>query len=362
MPRVNRTGVAIRRSGSRRPESVPRRTAAERLLRRIRAPSGRAIPPSLTRSAGIEAPAALGGRAGRARRARSAACARRSARSAVERDRLAAPSRTATRPQRRSRTPRSALRRSEARTAARRLKRPRGPSAHPGAERLPGASARASARRSGKERGRREGAGPGNMADDRAARARATVPRRVYRNATRHRQSPALQRGITWHRLGAGLRSGSLSCLRPRRRYRSRCSATASTSGRGSNRTGSVAGSPVSRCACLAGPPGLRVAHVVGIERDADDLGRMDRRRRSSRKADVLGERRDPEPGCLAVVADVLPGALVAEDHRVGAGAVQQAQGDGGVAGMVDAPLPFDQHDVGVPGSPPAPAAPPRRR
>ena len=48
------------------------------------------------------------------------------------------------------------------------------------------------------------------------------------------------------------------------------------------------------------------------------------------------------------VVADELPGGLVAQDQPVGTGAVQETQRDGGVAGMVDAPLTLDQHDVRV--------------
>src|SRR5918995_798932 len=95
------------------------------------------------------------------------------------------------------------------------------------------------------------------------------------------------------------------------------------TSGAESNRTGSVAGRPVSAWAR---------SHA--------------RRASRSLRSYVLSERRDPEPGGLAVVADELTAGLVAEDHRVGAAAVQQTEGDAGVAWMVDAPLSLDQHDV----------------
>ena len=63
---------------------------------------------------------------------------------------------------------------------------------------------------------------------------------------------------------------------------------------------------------------------------------------------DVVGQRRDAEPGGFAIVADVLAGGLVAEDERIGTGAVQEAAGDAGVARVVDPPLPLHQDDVRV--------------
>ena len=51
------------------------------------------------------------------------------------------------------------------------------------------------------------------------------------------------------------------------------------------------------------------------------------------------------------VLAEVFPRRLVAEDHRVGAGAVQQPERHAGVAGVIDAALPFHHHDVGVLGA-----------
>src|SRR5690606_29773518 len=81
--------------------------------------------------------------------------------------------------------------------------------------------------------------------------------------------------------------------------------------------------------------------------RDADDLRRMDRAGDRLIQPDVLGERRNPEPRRLAVVADVAAAALVAEDHRVGTASVEQAERHAGVPRMVDAPLPLDEYDVG---------------
>src|SRR5688500_14726932 len=46
------------------------------------------------------------------------------------------------------------------------------------------------------------------------------------------------------------------------------------------------------------------------------------------------------------IVADVIARRLVAEDERVGAGAVQQAERDAGVAGVNETALPLDEHDV----------------
>ena len=48
------------------------------------------------------------------------------------------------------------------------------------------------------------------------------------------------------------------------------------------------------------------------------------------------------------IIADVLARGLVAQDQRIGAAAVQQAQGDAGIPRMNQAPLPFHEDDVGV--------------
>src|SRR5439155_950991 len=127
----------------------------------------------------------------------------------------------------------------------------------------------------------------------------------------------------------------------------------------------------VARGALYRGPR-RRFAQVERIEADPDHLRRAHRGGRALVQLDQLGQRGDLHPGLAAViVADPLPRRLVAEDQRVRAAAVQQAERDARVAGVHEAALSLDQHDVRVRRGPeheaaldrrPQPAAPLRRQ
>src|SRR2546422_10265444 len=85
------------------------------------------------------------------------------------------------------------------------------------------------------------------------------------------------------------------------------------------------------------------------VETDAEHLGGPDGRGRALVDLDQLGERWDADPGLPPVIIpDEIARGLVAQDQPVGAGAVQQAERDAGVAGVNEAALPFEQDDVGV--------------
>ena len=225
-------------------------------------------------------PAALRPPADRARRRRSAACAMRSA----GRPRARGPARRPAPARGRSGgagTPRSALAR-RAHPPARRCNghrpmRTQAPRGSPGC-------ARPSARRSGKEaeggKGRR---GACDVADRRRAhrfaghgtKCRSAVGRRACGiRAERDRPligtgSSLAYRPILAARMTRTLRWSPPDHLRPcgaPGRGGSAHATTASTSGRGSNRTGSVAGSPVSPAAASQARRASASRHVVGVE------------------------------------------------------------------------------------------------
>ena len=77
----------------------------------------------------------------------------------------------------------------------------------------------------------------------------------------------------------------------------------------------------------LVGWTATRSSHTAGCTRPAAESGAKPPR---------------GSPRCTAAAA------LMAENQGIGTGAVQQPEGHGGVPGMVDASLPFHQHDVGI--------------
>src|ERR1700716_1839471 len=121
----------------------------------------------------------------------------------------------------------------------------------------------------------------------------------------------------------------------------------ASTSGAEPNRTGSVAGSPVSSTArATASCARASFRSYVFRQMPITFVGRT-----GGALVDLheLGEWRDLHPRLAAVVvADVVAGRLMAQDQRVGAAPVQQPECDAGVARVNQAPLPFNENDVGV--------------